>query len=184
MSLNLNKISFILKEVKLLFIQSTKNMISRPKLFISIVCLISLYACKTKETNDIKKAEWLLGTWENKTQQGITYETWCKINDKEFSGESCIVKEKDTIVFENIQLVQEKDGLYYTPTVKNQNDGLPVRFANRSISETKLIFENSKHNFPQIISYIKISADSLVAEISGIINGQESKQTFPMKRVK
>ena len=154
------------------------------KLFIAAIGLTVLCAWTTKQTNDIKKTEWLIGTWENKTQRGSIYETWSKTNDNEFSGKSYIVKEQDTIVFENIRLVQEQDGLFYIPTVKNQNDGLPVRFATRTISETKLIFENSKHDFPQIISYTKISADSLVAEISGIKNGQERKQTFPMKRVK
>jgi len=154
------------------------------KLFIAIISLVILCALATKQTNDIKKAEWLIGTWKNTTPRGSIYETWSKANDNEFSGKSYIVKEKDTVVFENIRLVQEQDGLFYIPAVKNQNDGLPVRFATQTISETLLVFENPRHDFPQIISYTKISADSLVAEISGTKNGQERKQTFPMKRVK
>ncbi len=152
--------------------------------FIAVVGLAILCAWTTNQTNDISKAEWLIGTWENKTQRGSIYETWNKTNDNEFSGISYIIKEKDTIVFENIRLVQEQDGLFYIPTVKNQNDGLPVRFATKTISETQMVFENPKHDFPQIISYTKITSDSLVAEISGTKNGQERKQTFPMKRVK
>ena len=95
-----------------------------------------------------------------------------------------MVKVQDTIVFENIRLVQEKEGIFYIPVVKNQNDGLPVRFVAKTISDTKLIFENPEHDFPQIISYTKISSDSLVAEISGTKNGQIQRQTFRMKRVK
>lgn len=154
------------------------------KFLILFVGLTTICAWTTKQTNDIKKAEWLIGTWENKTQRGSIYETWSKTNENEFSGMSYIVKEKDTIVFENIRLVQEQDGLFYIPIVKNQNDGLPVRFSTKTISETQLVFENPQHDFPQIISYTKITADSLVAEISGTKNGQERKQTFPMKRVK
>ncbi|WP_447951723.1 DUF6265 family protein [Chryseobacterium koreense] len=123
-------------------------------------------------------------TWENKTSKGSIYETWNKTSDNELSGKSYIVKEKDTIIFENIRLVQEQNRLFYIPTVKNQNGGLPVRFAAKTISETQLVFENPQHDFPQIISYTKISADSLVAEISGVRNGQERKQTFQMKRMK
>ncbi len=152
--------------------------------FIAVVGLAILCAWKTNQTNDISKAEWLIGTWENKTQRGSIYESWNKTNDSEFTAISYIIKEKDTIVFENIRLVQEQDGLCYMPTVKNQNDGLPVRFATKTISEAQMVFENPKHDFPQIISYTKITADSLVAEISGTKNGQERKQTFPMKRVK
>lgn len=154
------------------------------KFLILFVGLTTICAWTTKQTNDIKKAEWLIGTWENKTQRGSIYETWSKTNENEFSGMSYIIKEKDTVVFENIRLVQEQDDLFYIPTVKNQNDGLPVRFSTKTISETQLVFENPQHDFPQIISYTKITADSLVAEISGTKNGQERKQTFPMKRVK
>ena len=154
------------------------------KFLVTVVGLAILCAWTTKQTSNITKAEWLIGAWENKTQRGSIYETWSKMNDNEFSGMSYIIKEKDTVVFENIQLVQEQDGLFYIPTVKNQNDGLPVRFAAKTNSETQLVFENPQHDFPQIISYTKITADSLVAEISGTKNGQERKQTFPMKRVK
>jgi len=154
------------------------------KPFIVIVSVIIFCAWTTKQINNIKKAEWLIGNWENKTPKGNIYETWSKASDNELTGKSYIVKEKDSIIFEKIRLVQEQYGLFYIPTVKNQNDNLPVRFAFKTISETQLIFENIQHDFPQIISYTKISADSLVAEISGTKNGQERKQTFPMKRVK
>jgi len=154
------------------------------KLLIIVVGLIILSAWTTNQPNNITKADWLVGTWENKTQRGSMYETWNKVSDKELKGKSYMVKEKDTIVFENLRLVQEQDGLFYIPIVKNQNDGLPVRFIAKTISATQLVFENPKHDFPQIISYTKISTDSLVAEISGTKNGKERKQTFPMKRVK
>ena len=154
------------------------------KFFITIVGLIILCALTRKQTYDIKKAEWLIGTWENRSLKGSIYETWSKTNDIELSGKSYILKEKDTIVFENIRLVQETDSLFYIPIVKNQNEGLPVRFSAKTISETQLIFENPQHDFPQIISYTKINTDSLTAEISGTKNGQNRKQTFPMKRVK
>ncbi|MBX2963329.1 MAG: hypothetical protein KF687_12510 [Cyclobacteriaceae bacterium] len=153
------------------------------RIFIAAIGLISLCAWVTFQNKDIKKVEWLIGTWENKTPRGSIYETWRRKNDTEFSGKSYTLKEKDTVVFETIQLVQEKTGLVYIPTVKNQNDGLPVRFTIKTITDTQLIFENSQHDFPQVISYTKISADSLVAEISGLRNGQERKQKFPMKRV-
>ncbi|UDQ52929.1 MULTISPECIES: DUF6265 family protein [Chryseobacterium] len=165
-------------------IQSAKVMKTGAKFFITVVSLAILYAWTINQASDIQKAEWLIGTWENKTQRGSIYETWTKAGNNEFSGKSYSVKGKDTIVFENIRLVQENKKLFYIPTVKNQNEGLPVRFAAKTISENQLVFENPQHDFPQIIAYTKITSDSLIAEISGIINGQKRKQTFPMKRVK
>lgn len=160
-----------------------KSFVKRPKFFIAIACL-TLHGAWINYPSGISKAEWLIGTWENKTRRGTIYESWVKTGETELAGKSFMIKDKDTIVFENIKLVQEPGGLFYIPTVKGQNQGLPVRFKGRSISETQLIFENPAHDFPQIISYTKISADSLVAEISGMRNGQERKQQFPMRRVK
>jgi len=154
------------------------------KFFITVVSLAMLYAWKINYKNNIQKAEWLIGTWENKTQKGSIYETWTKTRNNEFSGKSFSVKDKDTIVFENIRLVQENEKLFYIPTVKNQNDGLPIRFVAKTISENQLVFENPQHEFPQIIAYTKITSDSLIAEISGTKNGQNRRQTFPMKKVK
>ncbi|MBK8635198.1 MAG: hypothetical protein IPN72_17185 [Saprospiraceae bacterium] len=147
-------------------------------------CFLILCAWTIKESYEIKKAEWLIGTWENKTSRGSMYESWNKLNDSVLSGKSYIINEKDTIVFETIQIVQEENRLFYIPTVKNQNNNLPVRFAGKNITENQLTFENPDHDFPQIISYTKLGLDSLVAVISGVKNGQERKQTFAMKRVK
>lgn len=152
--------------------------------FFIITWLIISLGWTAQEANKIKKAEWLIGIWKNKTPRGSIFESWTKVNENEFSGKSYVIKNEDIFTLETIKLVQEKDSLHYIPTVENQNNKLPVRFALKSISDTEMIFENQKHDFPQIISYRKVTEDSLVAEISGIKGGQTRRLTFPMKRVK
>ena len=155
----------------------------RTTFFLMFLCLIIFGSWTLQQKTEIQRAEWLVGTWKNKTSRGNIYEAWIKVSDHELAGKSYIVKEKDTIIFETIRLVQEQNGLFYIPTVNNQNNNSPVRFALKTISDTELVFENPQHDFPQIISYVSINKDSLVAEISGTKNGQKGKQTFPMKRV-
>jgi hypothetical protein len=152
--------------------------------YLIVVGCIAIFAFTVNQPNDIKKAQWLIGTWQNETSRGIIYEKWTQVNENELAGKSFFINENDTIVFETIRLIQELDGLFYIPMVKNQNEGLPVRFALQSISDSTMVFENPEHDFPQIITYTKMNADSLVAEISGINNGQERKRMFPMKRSK
>ncbi len=147
-----------------------------------VIAIFCSWACI--QNNDIKKATWLIGTWENKTTRGSLYETWAKVNDMELLGKSYMLKEKDTITFETVQLIQKDNSIFYIPIVKDQNNGQPVSFSLKRISDTEMVFENPAHDFPQVISYTKITTDSLVAEISGMRNGQLRKQTFPMKRVK
>lgn len=156
----------------------------KPKLFLVITSLIVFCSWTTQQTNEIKKVAWLIGTWECKTPKGSLYEAWSQANSNEFHGTSYFLNDKDTILFETIQLVEKEQKLYYIVTVANQNDGLPVSFASTTITDSLFVFENMQHDFPQVITYTKINADSLVAEISGVKNEQERKQTFPMKRVK
>jgi len=153
-------------------------------LLLSIIGLI-IFSSWTRQTNDtVLAAEWLVGTWENKTTKGSTYETWTKSAQGELLGKSYMLKAADTVVFETIRLVAENGKLLYIPTVKNQNNALPVRFVSVKITPTTLVFENVNHDFPQKITYNQITTDSLVAEISGLKNGTPRSVTFPMKRVK
>ncbi|MGK6352442.1 DUF6265 family protein [Parapedobacter sp. DT-150] len=154
------------------------------KITLAVVGLIVFCSWAARQIDEIKKAEWLIGTWENKTPKGSLYESWSQSNDSGFIGKSYFLNDKDTAMFETIQLVEKEQKLYYIVSVANQNDGLPVSFASTTITDNVLVFENPQHDFPQVITYTKINSDSLVAEISGIRNGQERKQTFPMKRIR
>ena len=151
---------------------------------ILIYALLLICSCTAKKAGSIKRLQWLTGTWEQTTSKGSIYETWQKVNRNELRGKSYMIKNKDTIVFETIRLVQEQDRLFYIPVVRNQNDGAPVRFEGKTTSENQLVFENRLHDFPQAISYKMINADSLMAEISGLRNGQEDRRYFRMKRIR
>ncbi|TRX32390.1 hypothetical protein FNW52_17050 [Flavobacterium sp. ZT3R18] len=150
-----------------------------------ILLLLAIVSCKNSETNEkekIKKINWLLGKWENKTDGGILSENWKRLNDSTFQAESFFIKDKDTLHFESITLQQNGEELFYNATVKGQNDDKSVSFNLTSETEKKLVFENPKHDYPQKITYSLINKDSLVAEISGIQLGKPSSEKFGMKK--
>lgn len=149
-----------------------------------VAAFIMLCSCATKKLQGTKRVEWLIGTWEHRTSKGTVYEVWNKVGGKELQGKSYMVKNNDTVVFETLRLVQENGILYYIPVVKDQNEGTSVYFKEKAISETHMVFENSMHDFPQFISYSKISEDSLKAEISGMKNGKQERRHFPMRRIR
>jgi len=138
----------------------------------------------TKLYNEIEKANWLIGQWQNNSSEGNATEVWDKLNDSTFIGKSYFVVGKDTVSSETIRLEQNGSELFYIPTVTEQNAGQPVKFTLTNSSNNQLVFENSKHDFPQKISYTKISKDSLLAEISGIMEGKQNSQNFPMTKIK
>ena len=45
----------------------------RTGLLVAAVGLIALCGWTAQQKNEIKKAEWLIGTWENKTSKGVQY---------------------------------------------------------------------------------------------------------------
>lgn len=157
------------------------------KIFLSAaVITTALISCKNgKESSaarQIAKAEWLIGAWENKMPNGTLSENWEKQNDSVFTGQSFFIHGKDTIHAESIALVEENGTLVYRPTVKGQNGDKLVDFKLTSATDKQLVFENPSHDFPQKISYTKITNDSLVAEISGKQQGKPASEKFGMKK--
>jgi hypothetical protein len=152
---------------------------------LALLTLITFSSCKkesNQEPHEIDKADWLIGNWENKSAFGNLSENWEKLNDSTFTGTSYFIKGNDTLHSESVVLIQIGNNLIYSPNVKGQNNDLPVPFKLTSGTATQLIFENPKHDFPQKITYKKITADSIVAEISGMQQGKPAYEAYAMTR--
>lgn len=130
--------------------------------------------------NDLK---WLVGKWQNTTPDGLGYENWTMINDSTFAAVAGFIKGKDTMVLETISLEQRNGELNYIPTVKDQNEGKPVAFKLTEAAGDSVVFSNPGHDFPNKITYTKKSEKSILAKISGKIQGQDHSELFPMTKV-
>ena len=150
----------------------------------SFVILLSISCYDSFAQTSLSNAQWLLGKWENQTQRGKMIENWSQLNDSTYNGHSYIITATDSVSLESIDLKKEGADIYYIPTVKGQNNEQPVRFKLTSSSGDQLVFENATHDFPQKITYTRESESSLIAEISGMVNGQLRSRKFPMKRWK
>ncbi|TND09272.1 MAG: hypothetical protein FD123_1359, partial [Bacteroidetes bacterium] len=127
----------------------------------------------------LKELNWLIGKWENNSSEGYAAETWEQQNDSTLEGASYFVAGGDTVSSEKLSLVQTAGDLFYIPVVKDQNNGQPVKFKMTSQSGNQLVFENPSHDFPKKITYNRITNDSIVAEISGMVEGKLQAQQFP-----
>lgn len=154
---------------------------------------LSLFSCSNQPTStkpepvvysQLALAQRLLGNWQNQFPEGVATESWELRDDSTYAGKSSVVIGKDTVSSESIVLQQRGPEVAYIPTVKEQNGGQPVPFLLTTSTENQLVFENPEHDFPQKISYTFFGNDSLVAEISGNMNGEKKAEQFPMKRVK
>jgi len=162
-------------------------------LYLSAILMMTVVSCK-KETTiektaepekkfaELEKANWFLGKWGNKSEEGNLSENWKKLNDSTFFGESYFEIKGDTVFAEHVSLEERNGKLSYVVTVPNQNDEKPVAFELTENSAHKLVFENPKHDYPNIIIYNQIGNDSLVAEIRGMKDGKKKNEFFWMKK--
>lgn len=137
-----------------------------------------------KPLKSLEQASWLVGSWSNISTEGSSYEVWRKYNDTLLLGRSYFIRGADTVSSEYIKLVQQGNDVNYIPTVPDQNKGLPVAFKLIFVNDSKMVFENLEHDFPQTIAYQHLAPDSMLAEISGMIKGEYRAQQFPMSRTK
>ncbi len=138
-----------------------------------------------KDYNELQKANWLIGNWEKKDSIGTLKELWQIKDDSTFIGQSYyIINDKDTVHNEQIELMQDKEHLIYTATVKGENNNEPIPYQMMKDEDSLLVFENPKHDFPQKIQYQLKKNKSLVATISGKQNGKIFSESYPLTKIK
>lgn len=153
------------------------------KAILILVTILVITSCgKSKEVSKIVGIDWLVGKWENKSDDGNLLEIWRKVNDSLFSGESYFIKEKDTLHSEKIELKQQGEELLYTTIIKGQNNDKPVTFINNIETTKQLVFENPNNEYPRKIVYKPFAKDHLLIEISGIQQEKPSAIRYSMKK--
>jgi len=155
-------------------------------IFAILLSTLFFASCKKEDEKvpqEIDKVKWITGDWQNKSKEGVLTESWERINDTVFNAVCYFVHGKDTLHNEKISLRQAENAIIYSPTVKGENGNRPVHFKMTSVNANELVFENPKHDYPQKIVYTKITEDSLVTKISGIVNGKPYSESYPMKKV-
>jgi hypothetical protein len=127
--------------------------------------------------------DWLDGIWKNDRSEHSVYENWHSKGGSNFHGISYRIIDSDTAVSEVMELVKEDHEYYFIATVAGQNNNLPVKFKLDSCAPGFFRCSNYNHDFPQMISYQRISKDSLETEIAGNIKGEMKRIRFTIKRI-
>lgn len=153
---------------------------------VALLIIVCLASCKNNSSvnkfEKLEKMNWLIGSWEQKLPNGTLKETWTKENDSTFSGDSYFINTKDTVHFESIKLIQNAEELIYNATVVGQNDDKPVAFKLTTDANNSFTFENPAHDYPQNITYKKVTSDRLIATISGKQQGKQTQESYPMSK--
>ncbi len=127
------------------------------------VCISGFKNYHSKNEEIFKQLFALEGLWKTETRKGPLYERWVKTSNKTMHQKSYRVKDADTIRLESVLLQLEEEGIFYIPTVPDQNNSEPVRFKLSSAENNSFIFENPAHDYPKRVVYNIVSADSIYA---------------------
>ena len=134
-------------------------------------------AAPTRHT--ITDVAWIAGCWANASGGRQVDEQWMKPAGGSMLGISRTVAKGRTVATEFIQMREEADGLYYIALPSGQSE---ARFKLVAVADGSARFENPSHDFPQVITYARQADGSLLAQISGTVNGQARAVDFPMQR--
>ena len=164
-------------------------------LFLLLVTLL-LVSCKTESkklvTNElvseeisydkIKQLSWLEGNWTNISEKSQSFENWSRKNDSTLFSISYTMVKGDTVFVETMDLQENRDGMFMTVNVPDQNEEKPVTFTMISSEGGVFTFENKNHDFPKRITYSNPVKDSIHAWIEGIVEGEDRKVDFYFER--
>lgn len=132
--------------------------------------------------NNMDKLLWIVDKWVSSDGETKSYESWEKISDELFLGGSQTIKNGDTIFSESLKIVKTAEGIFYVADVKH--NPAPVKFKLTDVSDTRAVFENPDHDFPQKISY-EMKDGNLHAWIEGPgKDGKWKKVDFLMTKMR
>ncbi|MFC2151350.1 DUF6265 family protein [Bacteroidota bacterium] len=152
--------------------------------FIFLFIISCNHSNTDSSADSFNKMKWIIGDWENVSDESQYYETWKRSNDSTYTGKSYLIANNDTLYTELLKVEILKNECYYIPQVSNQNEGKAIKFKLVSANNGKFVFENKLHDFPQRIIYMHPSQDSLISWIEGEKDGKFNKVEFPMIRKK
>ncbi len=133
--------------------------------------------------SEIGKLSWLAGCWEQRAPGHLVQEHWMDPAGGTMIGMSRTLARDATRDatrgWEYLRIAAREGRLTYTAAPSGQAE---TPFLATVLSDTLAVFENPEHDFPQRISYRKLSSDSVMARISATRGGKTQGMDIPMSR--
>jgi hypothetical protein len=146
-------------------------------------CWLACAAGIAAERNDspIVLLSWLAGCWGGGGDGRRIEEHWMPPRGGTMLGMSRTVTGDRTSEFEYMQIREQEGRLVFTARPSRQAE---ASFGSIELTPTKVVFENTAHDFPQRIIYQREADGSLLARIEGERDGARRGVDFPMRRAR
>jgi hypothetical protein len=123
------------------------------KVLLVAVCLLITCSAGAGECRTLERVEWILGDWTAQAGDVVVHESWRRVSERTFEGESVskALAGNDVIDHETLRLVAMSDGIFYLAKVTHNE--LPVPFRLTECADGLLVFENPLHDAPRRLTY-------------------------------
>ena len=120
---------------------------------------------------------WLAGCWKHEEPGFRRDEQWMRPSGGTMIGMSRSVAEDRTVEHEYLRIEVRGSELAYVAAPSGQAEAV---FLQAEITDRLVAFEAPGHDFPQRISYERMSPSSILAWIEGDVDGVSRVVEFPM----
>ena len=128
----------------------------------------------------LDRVVWLQGCWEMASAGRTIEEHWTAPRGGVMLETGRTVRDGRLLEYEFVVLREDGDRLAYEAHPSGQP---PAVFQARDLSDSRVVFENPEHDFPQRVGYERRDADTLAAWIDGTANGKARRVDFLYRRV-
>jgi len=132
------------------------------------------------ETGRIARIGWLAGCWSRQDSARTLDEQWMRPAGGLMLGVGRTLTGGRLSEFEFMRIEERGGKLVYTAVPSGQKE---ASFVESELTDTSVVFANSKHDFPQTIRYRRMSDGSLLAQIEGPSGGRKRVIDYPMQRI-
>lgn len=132
------------------------------------------------EPNRIDQVSWLTGCWLMDTGGQTVEERWTPPRGGSMLGTSRTIRNGALTGYEFVVLREKNGELLYEAHPSGQAGDT---FRVRELTDSRVMFENPAHDFPQRIVYETRGADGLLAWIEGTVGGRSRRIDFTYRRV-
>jgi hypothetical protein len=132
------------------------------------------------ERHSIDELRWLEGCWLAEQGSRTVEENWTVARGGTMIGVSRTVRDGKLAGYELVILKEQDGTLVYEahPAAQATNEFRAV-----TVTDSRVVFEDLEHDFPQRVCYERVGTDSLRAWVEGRMNGKEKRIEFPYTRV-
>jgi Domain of unknown function (DUF6265) len=133
----------------------------------ALAALLMVSSAALAEPHRTAALAWMIGNWVHDEGKERVMESWVGPGNGMMVGTNLTAWPNGRRAFEFMRIGETPQGLSYYASPGGRP---PVEFRSKELTETRVVFENLEHDFPQRVIYWK-DGEAMGARIEGTLKG-------------